>query len=154
MEQPSSTPATPNPPRDRRLSLDELSAVALGADPARMTFAQLYLGLDGRIARRTFWLHGVLALLIAGVVIDALLDIASVTNETTGKLVNLLFLWPLIAVSAKRQHDFNFSGWWALIHLVPGVGSLVLLVVDGIAPGPHGPNRFGPDPRTFLNNAH
>jgi len=87
-------------------------------------------------------------------VLEALLEIAGLANEATGKLANVVFLWPLFALSAKRQHDFNFSGWWALIHLVPGVGSLVLLVVDGIAPGTHGPNRFGPDPRTFLNNAH
>jgi len=56
-------------------------------------------------------------------------------------------------VSAKRQHDFNFSGWWALIHFVPGVGSLLLLVVDGSMPGTHGPNRFGTDPREALARA-
>jgi uncharacterized membrane protein YhaH (DUF805 family) len=144
---PASAPAA-------RPTLDELTAIALGADPARMGVARLYLGLRGRIARRQFWLHGVLVLLLLSLVLEALLEIAGLANEATGKLANVVFLWPLFALSAKRQHDFNFSGWWALIHLVPGVGSLVLLVVDGIAPGTHGPNRFGPDPRTFLNNAH
>ena len=64
-----------------------------------------------------------------------LLDIANVDNDTAAKLVNLVFLWPLIAVSAKRQHDFNFSAWWALIHFIPAVGSLILLLVDGSVPG-------------------
>ncbi len=130
-----------------RLTLDELTALALGAEPARPGLARLYLGWHGRIARRQFWLHGVLALLLMSVVLEGLLEIAGLANELTGKLANLVFLWPLFALSAKRQHDFNFSGWWSLVHLVPGVGSLVLLLVDGLAPGTPGPNRFGPNPR-------
>lgn len=141
MDQPASPAASPPP---RRPTADELAALALGADPQRLSPVQLYVGLRGRIPRRTFWLHGVLALLLMGVVVNGLLDIANVDNDTAAKLVNLVFLWPLIAVSAKRQHDFNFSAWWALIHFVPAVGSLVLLLVDGIVPGTAGPNRFGP----------
>jgi uncharacterized membrane protein YhaH (DUF805 family) len=162
MEQPLSpaagAPAAPST-RPARLTPEELGALALGADPQRMSLTRLYLGLEGRIPRRTYWLHGVLSLLLLGIVVNALLDIADVGTETTGKLVNLVFLWPLIAVSAKRQHDFNFSAWWALIHFVPGVGSLILLVADGSMPGTHGPNRFGVDPREALarariNSAH
>ena len=141
------SPAAPeNPAHAGRPTADELRALALGADPQRLTLAQLYLGVRGRIARRTYWLHGVLSLLLLGIVVNALLAIANVDNDTAGKLVNLVFLWPLIAVSAKRQHDFDFSAWWALIHFIPGVGSLVLLVVDGSVPGTPGPNRFGPRP--------
>jgi len=143
------SPAAPeNPAHPGRPTADELRALALGADPDRLTLAQLYLGVRGRIARRTYWLHGVLSLLLLGIVVNALLAIANVDNDTAGKLVNLVFLWPLIAVSAKRQHDFDFSAWWALIHFIPGVGSLVLLLVDGSVPGTPGPNRFGPRPRS------
>ena len=149
----------PLPPADAtsthaaRLTLDQLTALALGADPERLSFAQLYLGVRGRIPRRTYWLHGVLSLLLLGVVVNGLLVIARVDEDTSGKLVNLAFLWPLIAVSAKRQHDFNFSAWWALIHFVPAVGSILLIVVDGIMPGTPGANRFGPDPREALARA-
>jgi uncharacterized membrane protein YhaH (DUF805 family) len=86
----------------------------------------------------------VLSLLLLGIVFNGLLAIANVDNDTAAKLVNLVFLWPLIAVSVKRQHDFDFSGWWALIHFIPAIGSLVLLLVDGAVPGTPGPNRFGP----------
>jgi len=144
MEQPSSQADAL--PREDRLPLDELTAVALGDDPRRMTLPQLYLGLKGRIPRRTYWLHGVLSLLLAGVVLDGLLAIARVETDTANGLVSLLLLWPLIAVSAKRQHDFDFSAWWALIHFVPAIGSIVLLLADGLVPGTRGPNRFGPDP--------
>ena len=149
MEQPSSQfavqPARPDAP-----SLDELTALALGADPERLSLVQLYLGIRGRIPRRTYWLHGVLALLVLGIVVNGLLAIARIDEDTSGKLVNLVFLWPLIAVSAKRQHDFNISAWWVLIHFVPVVGSIILIIVDGLMPGTHGPNRFGADPREAL----
>ena len=161
MQQPSSRAdrAAAAPTRPGPLALDELTLLALGADPGRLSLAQLYLGLRGRIPRRTYWLHGVLSLLLAGVVVNALLDIARIDGDAAGKFANLVFLWPLVAVSVKRQHDFDFSGWWALVHFVPVVGSLVLIVLDGIMPGTHGPNRFGADPREApgraqLNSAH
>jgi uncharacterized membrane protein YhaH (DUF805 family) len=140
-------PTSPAPKAaTRRPTPDELAALALGVPPGHMTPGQLYLGLRGRIPRRTYWLHGVLSLLLLGIVINGLLAIANVDNDTAAKLVNLVFLWPLIAVSVKRQHDFDFSGWWALIHFIPAIGSLVLLLVDGAVPGTPGPNRFGPAP--------
>jgi uncharacterized membrane protein YhaH (DUF805 family) len=155
MEQPPSLAdrAAGPPTPAGRSTLEELTLLALGADPQRLSLARLYLGLRGRIPRRTYWLHGVLSLLLAGVVVNALLDIARIDGDAAGKFANLVFLWPLVAVSVKRQHDFDFSGWWALIHFVPVVGSLVLIVLDGIMPGTHGPNRFGIDPREALARA-
>ena len=135
-----------DPAHAPRPTPDELATLALGEAPGRLSLVQLYLGLHGRIPRRTYWLHGVLSLLLLGIVVNGLLDIANVDNDTAAKLVNLAFLWPLIAVSAKRQHDFDFSAWWALIHFIPAVGSLILLLVNGAVPGTRGPNRFGPDP--------
>lgn len=35
---------------------------------------------------------------------------------------------PSLALSARRLHDGNRSGWWLLIVLVPLVGAIVLLV--------------------------
>lgn len=147
--EPTPLPAAPS----GRLTLDELTALALGADPERTSLPRLYLGLKGRIPRRTFWLHGVLALLLLGFVLNVLLVIANFDKDTSARMANLVFLWPLVALSAKRQHDFNFSAWWALFHFVPGVGSLLLMLVDGSVPGTRGPNRFGVDPRDALARA-
>ena len=125
------------------LPLDELSDIALGRD--RMSFTDLYLGLQGRVSRRTFWLYGVLALLVLAMVAVGLLDAVGVNAELAGGLVNLVLAWPVIAVSAKRWHDYNRSGWWALVNLVPPVGWLVSLALNGFIPGTPGSNRFGPD---------
>ena len=43
-------------------------------------------------------------------------------------LFYLLTLFPLIAVTTRRLHDRNRSGWWQLMGLLPFVGSIILLV--------------------------
>ncbi len=141
------------------LSAAELSAVALGSGPGHMPFAQLYLGVRGRVSRRTFWLHGVLALLVLGLLANAVMDIAGITTANTDRLVNLVLVWPLLVISAKRAHDFNWSGWWVLLHFVPVVGSLAMIIILGSVPGNAGPNRFGADPfagpaEPAVSNAH
>jgi uncharacterized membrane protein YhaH (DUF805 family) len=136
----------PSPASARRLSLDELSALAIGAEPGSMTVTQLYFRVRGRIARRTFWLHGVLSLLAASLFGYALLDIAGLTGTLGVKFLNLALAWPYIAISAKRLHDFDRSAWWMLVNFVPGVGSIVMLLANGATRGTRGANRFGAAP--------
>lgn len=57
----------------------------------------------------------------------------------------LVTLWPMLAISAKRWHDRDKSGWWTLISLVPIIG-LWMLIECGFFKGTRGPNRFGDDP--------
>ena len=157
MEQPPSPVAGAPADPTTRLELDQLTAIALGADPRHLSLVQLYAGLRGRIPRRTYWLHGVMSLLVLGLVARGLLSIANVDPELAGKIVDVLIAWPCIAVSAKRLHDFDFSAWWLLINLT-GIG-LVVMLVAGCVPGTRGPNRFGSDPREALarariNSAH
>tara|TARA_B100001115_G_C15819544_1_gene407311 strand:- start:487 stop:747 length:261 start_codon:yes stop_codon:yes gene_type:complete len=52
---------------------------------------------------------------------------------------------PSIAVTIRRLHDLDRTGWWYLISIVPLVGPLVLLIFLCL-PGTDGNNRFGPDP--------
>lgn len=176
MEQ-SPSPADAPAARPERLTLDELTAIALGADPRHLTPAQLYLGTKGRIARKTYWLNGVLALFVLAFLANGLLDIARVSDDVAVWLVILAFAWPFIAVMTKRLHDiglsawwlppgllafggllmaaFGFSAWWVLGNFV-GIWFLGMLVA-GLVPGHHGPNRFGPDPRRpagAVNSGH
>ena len=152
MEQPPINEATGSVvpvPVATALSADELVAIALGRGGDSLSLVHLYLHVDGRISRRMFWLHGVGALLVAGVILNALMDIAGLAGDVGGKLVNLILAWPYIAVSAKRLHDYNRSAWWMLINFVPVVGWLVTLAANGCMRGRRGPNRFGPDPKAM-----
>jgi uncharacterized membrane protein YhaH (DUF805 family) len=138
---PSPSPALSAP---APLPLEELVAIALARET--MSPLALYAGLHGRVPRKVFWLHGVLALLLAAMLGNALMDIAGVRSDLSAKLVNLLLAWPFIAISVKRLHDFDFRGWWMLVNFVPAIGSLAMLVANGFVPGTHGANRFGADP--------
>ncbi|AZR34195.1 membrane protein [Xanthomonas vasicola] len=58
----------------------------------------------------------------------------------------LALIVPGIAVTVRRLHDQDKSGWFYLICLVPYVGAFVLLVFMCIE-GTPGPNRYGENPK-------
>lgn len=126
-----STPSAPLPPL---------------LDDEAMPPWRIFLDPRGRIPRRTFWLYGVLAMFGLGLLLQALLGIAGLDGERASALVNVLLLYPSIAISIKRWHDRDRSGWWVLILLVPLVGWVWALVENGLLRGTPGPNRFGPAP--------
>ena len=107
---------------------------------------RLFFGFKGRVSRRQFWLYGVVALAGMALLAHLLLGIARVRTHTADLVVNLLLLWPALAVSAKRWHDRDKSGWWLLLNLLPVIGWLWALVDNGFVRGTTGPNRYGPDP--------
>ncbi len=59
-------------------------------------------------------------------------------------LVSLALFLPGLAVSVRRLHDLDRTGWWLL--LVFTVIGVILLLVWDCMKGTPGPNRFGPDP--------
>ncbi len=110
-----------------------------------MTLQQVYLSFDGRIGRRTFWLKGVLLLGVIELVllvVAAIID-AAATGGVLTVIVALATIWPSLAVSVKRWHDRNKSGWWILIGFIPLIGGIWALIELGFLEGTVGRNRFG-----------
>lgn len=60
-----------------------------------------------------------------------------------GLLVYLALLIPELAVTVRRFHDQDLSGWLVLLNLVASFVVLIFMVL----PGTKGTNRHGPDPR-------
>ena len=112
----------------------------------RMPPAQIFFSLTGRISRRVFWLWGVGTMVAVSVAASLLLGIAGVGDEQIAMIVNALMFWPGLAISVKRWHDRDKSGWWVLINLVPFIGWLWALIENGFLRGTAGPNRYGADP--------
>ena len=60
---------------------------------------------------------------------------------------------PSLAVTVRRLHDRDMSGWWylglAVAGVIPLIGLLasIALFVLMVLPGTDGPNRFGADPK-------
>ena len=96
-------------------------------------------------ARSEFWYWALFAILasIAGELIDLALFTSS-TFTPVQTLVNLALFLPGLAVSVRRLHDLDRTGWWLLL-IFTVIGMIVLLVWDCMR-GTVGPNRFGPDP--------
>jgi len=65
-----------------------------------------------------------------------------------GTLYSLAVLIPSIAVSVRRLHDINRSGWWLLIGLIPIIGAIILLIFAATDSQP-GENQYGPNPRAI-----
>jgi uncharacterized membrane protein YhaH (DUF805 family) len=106
----------------------------------------------GRIRRSQWWLAQLGSSAFAALIFLALAyrfggqAADSVTKALTGSVGlggYIVFTWVQLAVSVKRLHDLGRSGWLYLISLVPGIGSLILLVMLGFRDGERGDNRFG-----------
>ena len=59
-------------------------------------------------------------------------------------LFNLATLLPTLAVTIRRLHDTDHSGWWILLGLIPVIGTLILLWWY-IQRGTEGENNYGPE---------
>lgn len=109
-----------------------------------------YATFSGRARRKEYWMFFLFNVLISlGLgVLDIVAGTYSVEYETGffSALYSLLVLIPSIAVSVRRLHDTNRSGWWVVISLIPIIGVLVLFVFTCLDSQP-GTNRFGANPK-------
>ncbi|MFY9892881.1 MAG: DUF805 domain-containing protein [Xanthobacteraceae bacterium] len=101
-----------------------------------------YVNFSDRAIRSEYW-YWVLFVCLAEVV-TSIIDYAIGFQVTTG-LFGLAVILPGLAVSVRRLHDLDRTGWWLLLGFIPLIGSIILIVWF-CTRGTPGPNRFGPDP--------
>ena len=98
----------------------------------------------GRCTRLQWWIGQLILLLpyfvLCGVVED---DLATTQAKIIGWIFLVPFVWIDLAVSAKRYHDLDKSGWRQLLMLAPLIGNLWVLIELGFFRGIDYPNRFG-----------
>ena len=162
-----------------------------------------YFDFKGRSRRKEFWMYTLFVILVSIVltILDGVLGLGgSATGDTeltdtsmaaagamSGGWLTTIFslatLIPSIAVSVRRLHDLDRTGWWILLPVAPYLLGIVMLiggaagggggamagtglVFFGVAlitailllvwycmPGTTGPNRFGEDPKGEGTNA-
>ncbi len=103
---------------------------------------KFYLSIEGRVGRQDYWMKLFVPILVVAII----LGIVARGNTAVSIVFNLLVLWPSLAVSIKRWHDRDKTGWWVLINLIPIIGWIWALVENGFLKGTEGDNRFGPSP--------
>ena len=142
-----------------------------------------YADFNGRSRRKEYWSFFLLNLIVSAVLLGPIYGVlignmSSVATADPGNfeaaaasgfqyadhpiatgLAALGVLWalftlvPNIAVTVRRLHDRDMSGWWYLgfivASLIPLVGILagLALLVLMFLEGTKGPNRFGDDPK-------
>jgi uncharacterized membrane protein YhaH (DUF805 family) len=94
--------------------------------------------VSGRIGRARYIAYGLglqfLILALAAVLGGFLGDAAGVA--IAAGWIAVVVLWIMLTI--QRAHDFNASGWLAILGLVPLVNLIFWFI-----PGTEGPNRFG-----------
>lgn len=127
----------------------------------------LLFGFKGRIDRRTWWLAAGATMFVMAALwtlMDVLTPHPALTadqtmseviaansnaGETAGErywyigVLQLVCLFVLLAIGAKRCHDRGRSGWFQLLLLIPVLGWIWLLVELGFLPGTAESNRYG-----------
>ncbi|SHM90046.1 DUF805 domain-containing protein [Actinacidiphila paucisporea] len=105
-----------------------------------------YAVFNGRARRREFWMYNLFNI-IALVVLAGIGLQARTTSAMIPYYLYLAAIFiPSIAVTVRRLHDINQSGWLMLIGLIPFLGGIAMLVIT-CAEGDAVPNAHGPNPK-------
>src|SRR5918993_1559988 len=107
-----------------------------------------YAVFSSRSRRKEYWyfvLFNIIVSIVLGL-IDALLGTGGpyAGAGLLSGIYGLAVLIPTLAVTVRRLHDIDRTGWWILIGLVPLIGGIVLLVF-ALLDGTPGDNRYGPN---------
>jgi uncharacterized membrane protein YhaH (DUF805 family) len=122
-----------------------------------------YAVFNGRARRKEYWywylFNFIISIFIS--VVSFVISYSTGTETDTGMgwfglFIYLVFIIyslgviiPNLAVTVRRLHDTNRSGWWYFISLIPFIGGLLLLIYL-IEDGTPGDNQYGPDPKTEI----
>ncbi len=130
-----------------------------------------YAEFSGRSRRMEYWMFALLNVIVMSVITMLMVaggfSMSGLANGAPPEAPGILFwlgacllgiyvlaiIVPSIAVTIRRLHDRDMSGWWylgfILLSMIPMVGfiaSIAMLVIFFL-PGTPGPNRFGTDPK-------
>jgi uncharacterized membrane protein YhaH (DUF805 family) len=122
-----------------------------------------YADFSGRARRKEYWYWYLFNLLISIFIVVVSLVITPPYGTGTDNGIGWLGLFiylvaiiyslgviiPNLAVTVRRLHDTNRSGWWYFISMVPFIGGIILLIylIEDSTPGD---NQYGPNPKAGL----
>ena len=119
-----------------------------------------YFDFSGRSRRKEYWMFALFTFLVSLAIdivfgvpsyrhVGSFVGFSSLVSGTGGLVQNLFTLFsfiPSLAVSVRRLHDQDRSGWLLLLVLIPVLGWFALLVLMCLE-GTKGDNSYGPDPK-------
>jgi uncharacterized membrane protein YhaH (DUF805 family) len=121
-------------PAERRMSFPEAISSCLTR----------YAALSGRARRSEYWWLSLFALIVGlgAQILDDVLNAQGMLQL----LILLGLCLPMLAVTVRRLHDTNRSGWSIFLFMIPVFGYVVWLV-HMCQDSSEGPNLYGPSPK-------
>jgi len=130
------------------IDFDEFQQATPTASRARYSNVKI-LSAEGRIGRFEYFFYSLVLPFLVFWIVAAMAGIASHFGELGGAIAYVLLASALCAaliihiqLTIQRCHDFNTSGWLALLVIIPLASILFWLI-----PGNAGNNRFGYPPK-------
>ena len=118
-------------------------------------FFRKYATFTGRASRSEFWWVRLFLVVLSVVVALPASLIVGLTSErrfngtlvyspvgiaatVVAILIAVALLVPEVALTVRRLHDANYSGWYYLLGLVPSVGGIIILILTLSSSRPEG----------------
>ena len=118
-------------------------------------FFRKYATFTGRASRSEFWWVRLFLVVLSVVVALPASLIVGLTSErrfngtlvyspvgiaatVVAILIAVALLIPEVALTVRRLHDANYSGWYYLLGLVPSVGGIIILILTLSSSRPEG----------------
>ena len=119
----------------------------MGGGLTTRDFVWLFFGFTGRISRKPYFLAGAFLLVLQVFLLYRFTRVAEGTDASAFwaflfTIVAFVSVISNIALTAKRLHDINRTGWIAALFIIAGFFMYVFLC---LIPGTPGPNRYGDD---------
>jgi uncharacterized membrane protein YhaH (DUF805 family) len=135
--------------RDLPATSNNTQAINSSIPKENKSLKHLLFSSVGRISRSTYWYFNLsmIGLSIAAVILDYIIG-TNERNSVLGLFSSIIILLSLITgafVYIKRSHDLNWSGWYALLSIVP-IANFVVVIYWAFVKGTVGPNKYGADP--------
>ncbi len=114
-----------------------------------LTVLKKYAVFSGRAQRAEYWMFLLFSTIVGMIlgIIDAVLSLQLVSGVSILYTVYMLaVLIPSLAVSVRRLHDIDRSGWFLLIVFIPIVGLIWLLILY-VRERTSGENQYGSNPK-------
>ena len=104
-----------------------------------------YADFSGRALRSELWwfvLFGFLGGIITTIIDIMILGYSIESYGPVNIIFSVVLILPGIAVTARRLHDVNRSGWWQLIELT--IIGILLIIIWNATEGEKKKNKYGP----------
>ncbi|PKP80608.1 MAG: hypothetical protein CVT79_15120 [Alphaproteobacteria bacterium HGW-Alphaproteobacteria-18] len=116
-----------------------------------------FVQFNGRARRSEYWGYTLFIILffIAAIIVDVIVSVAVMGTDSYGDpiflpIITVLFalysILPSLAITVRRLHDQDLSGWLYLINFIPYIGGIVLFVFMLIDSKPAA-NKHGESPK-------